>query len=90
MSDATTFPNTIYADTDLVCGEEPKEGHQKYIRADDRLMAAIDGLMQIVEGMRRKRWADGGRLVDTPEWCEFYVAVYAHKRQAELAAKASP
>ena len=28
------YPETIYADTDLVCGEEPKEGHAKYIRAD--------------------------------------------------------
>lgn len=28
------YPTEIYADTDLVCGVEPKEGHQKYVRAD--------------------------------------------------------
>lgn len=28
------YPTEIYADTDIVCGVEPKEGHQKYVRAD--------------------------------------------------------
>lgn len=47
----------------------------------NRLTASIENVMQIVEGMRRKRWTDGKmRLVDTPEWCEFYVAWYAAKR----------
>jgi len=75
------YPKIIYADTDLVAGEEQKEGYQKYVRADDRLIAAIQGVMQIVEGMRRQRWSDGKtRLVDTKEWCEFYVAWYAEKQ----------
>lgn len=29
-----TYPKIIYADTDLVCGEEPNAQHQKYIRSD--------------------------------------------------------
>jgi hypothetical protein len=29
------YPTEIYADTDLVCSEEPKEGSVKYIRADN-------------------------------------------------------
>ena len=29
------YPNEIWADTDLVCSEEPKEGHEKYIRAEN-------------------------------------------------------
>lgn len=28
------FPDIIYADTDLVCGEDQKDGYEKYIRAD--------------------------------------------------------
>ena len=64
------YPETIYADTDLVCGEEPKEGHAKYIRAD-----LVTELIEIVEGVRNERWeASGVRLKDTPEWCKLYVA----------------
>jgi hypothetical protein len=38
------------------------------------LMAALEDLMQIVEGVRSERWAaDGRRLKDTPEWCRLYV-----------------
>ncbi len=40
-----------------------------------RLLVACEGLMEIVEGCLGRRWAaDGTRLVDTKEWCEFYVA----------------
>lgn len=47
---------------------------------DKRLMAAVTGLMQIVEGVRNARWAhEGKRLVDTPEWCELYCAWNAAK-----------
>lgn len=64
-------PETIYADTDLVCGEEPKEGHTKYVRAD-----LVTELIEIVEGVRNERWSSNGvRLKDTPEWCNLYVAV---------------
>jgi len=31
------YPTEIYADTDLVCGVEPKEGHQKYVRSDAQM-----------------------------------------------------
>jgi hypothetical protein len=31
------YPTEIYADTDLVCGVEPKCGHQKYVRADAQM-----------------------------------------------------
>jgi hypothetical protein len=96
------YPTTIYADTDLVCGEEPKEGHQKYVRCDDNelaadarlasvdaamerklksdeeiesLLAAVNNLVEIVEGVRNVRWNyDGFRLKDTPEWCALYSA----------------
>jgi hypothetical protein len=31
--------------------------------------------MEIVEGVRGERWTvNGRRLVDTPEWCDLYVA----------------
>ena len=96
------YPTTVYADTDLVCGEEPKEGHQKYVRCDDNelaadarlasvdaamerklksdeeiesLLAAVNNLVEIVEGVRNVRWNyDGFRLKDTPEWCALYSA----------------
>lgn len=39
------------------------------------LVSTIDALMEIVEGVRGERWAANGmRLVDTREWCAFYVA----------------
>lgn len=64
------YPETIYADTDLVCGEEPKENHPKYIRAD-----LVQNLIEIVEGVRSQRWeVNGTRLKDTPEWCKLYTA----------------
>lgn len=63
------FPKVIYADTDLVCGEEPKDANERYIRAN--LLAP---LIEIVEGLRNERWeANGVRLKDTPEWCAFYL-----------------
>ena len=71
------YPSEIYADTDLVCGEEPKEGHEKYVRADEheKLMVAVNNLVEIVEGVRNVNWKhEGFRLVDTPEWCALYVA----------------
>jgi spore coat protein CotH len=71
------YPKEIYADTDLVCGEEPKEGHEKYVRADehDKLVAAVNNLVEIVEGVRNVRWAyDQWRLKDTSEWCALYTA----------------
>lgn len=65
-----THPEIIYADTDLVCGEEEKEGHERYIRAD-----LVTELIEIVEGVRSERWsANGVRLKDTSEWCKLYVA----------------
>ncbi len=40
------------------------------------LAKSILALLEIVEGCRAERWAgrNGLRLVDTPEWCEFYCA----------------
>ena len=71
------YPKEIYADTDLVCGGEPKDGHEKYIRSDehDKLLAAVNNLVEIVEGVRNVRWSyDQWRLKDTPEWCALYTA----------------
>lgn len=55
-----------------------------------KLLCSCDELMNIVEGCRGERWAaKGKRLVDTPEWCEFYVrwskiAMAAKSPNAEL------
>lgn len=50
------------------------------------LHGATEELMQIVEGFRGERWtANGKRLVDTPEWCRFYVARCAVNRAQENA-----
>ena len=39
------------------------------------LADSIERLLEIVEGVRGERWqSNGRRLVDTPEWCAFYVA----------------
>ena len=47
------------------------------------LADSIERLLEIVEGCRGRRWAYGGtRLVDTPEWCAFYVAHQKGKRGA--------
>ena len=47
----------------------------------ERLLLAMDRLMEIVEGVKLQRWhANGRRLVDTPEWCEVYVAWCAINR----------
>lgn len=44
-------------------------------------MAAVTGLMGIVEGCLGDRWASNGRrLVDTPEWCELYCAWCAENK----------
>lgn len=49
---------------------------------DKRLITAVTGLMEIVEGVRGSTWGcDGRRLVDTPEWCELYCAWNAEKRK---------
>ena len=49
---------------------------------DKRLMAAVTGLMEIVEGVRGARWShEGRRLVDTTEWCELYCAWNVKKRK---------
>lgn len=46
------------------------------------LLAAADRLMEIVEGVRGCRWnACGRRLVDTPEWANFYVTTNKLKRE---------
>lgn len=43
--------------------------------ATKRLIDAVDGLMEIVEGVRNARWShEGRRLVDTPEWAKLYCA----------------
>ena len=71
------YPEIIYADTDLVCGEEPKEGHEKYVRFAEyqKLLAAVNNLVEIVEGVRNVRWSyDQFRLKDAPEWCALYSA----------------
>ena len=71
------YPKEIWADTDLVCSDEPKESHEKYIRAEEhtKLFEAVNNLVQIVEGVRNVRWAyENVRLVDTPEWCALYTA----------------
>lgn len=47
------------------------------------LHVATEQLMEIVEGFRGERWVSttkGRRLVDTPEWCRFYVARCAVNR----------
>lgn len=54
---------------------------QKPQATDKRLMAAVTGLMGIVEGCLGERWASNGRrLVDTPEWCELYCAWSAENK----------
>ena len=76
------YPKEIYADTDLVCGEEQKEGHEKYLRADEveAVMVAVNNLVEIVEGVRNVRWEyDQWRLKDTPEWCALYSAWSKHR-----------
>jgi hypothetical protein len=48
----------------------------------ERLILAMDKLMEIVEGLRYRRWSDDGqRLTDTPEWCELYCAWCELKRK---------
>ena len=42
-----------------------------------QLLLACNGLIDIVEGTKSKRWANGcggGRFKDTQEWAKFYVA----------------
>lgn len=51
---------------------------------DNRLMNAVTGIMDIVEGVRNIRWHfEGRRLVDTPQWCDLYCAWCAEKRKQE-------
>ena len=46
----------------------------RLIAAAPDMLAAIESLMEIVEGVRNERWAsDGRRLKDTPEWCRLYT-----------------
>lgn len=49
------------------------------------LHAAVEDLMQIVEGVRSERWVGerGQRLKDTPEWARLYVARCAVNREAD-------
>jgi hypothetical protein len=48
-----------------------------------RLLAAVTGLMDIVEGTLGCRWQfEGRRLVDTPQWCDLYCAWCDAKRKA--------
>ena len=49
------------------------------------LHGATEQLMEIVEGFRGERWVSpkGRRLVDTPEWCRFYVARCAVNRASD-------
>lgn len=70
----------------------PAAGSEPSHRAKlERLLVACDGLMNVVEGCLGKRWScDGTRLVDTKEWCEFFVAqravhAAAHTRPVEHA-----
>lgn len=50
------------------------DGDMKLIARAPDLLAAVEDLMQIVEGFRGERWAaNAGRLVDTPEWCRLYT-----------------
>ncbi len=52
--------------------------------SDNRLMNAVTGLMDIVEGVQNIRWQfEGRRLVDTPQWCDLYCAWCAEKRKQE-------
>lgn len=71
------YPKEIWADTDLVCSEEPSESKERYVRADEhtKLFEAVSNLVQIVEGVRNVPWKCGSfRLNDTPEWCALYTA----------------
>lgn len=46
------------------------------VRKLARLKYCADQLNTIVEGVKNKRWsADGCRLKDTMEWCDFYCAL---------------
>jgi hypothetical protein len=70
------YPIIIYADTDLVCSEEPNILQQPYIKADDNTTKCITDLIQLIEGPRSGRWGlNAVRLKDTKEWCAFYVAM---------------
>lgn len=64
------YPNAIYADTDLVCSDEPNGSHEKYIRAD-----LVNALIEIVDGVRSEDFrANVLRLKDTPEYVNLYNA----------------
>lgn len=53
---------------------EVNDADMKLIARAPDLLAAVEDLMQIVEGFRGERWAaNGRRLVDTPEWCRLYT-----------------
>ena len=64
---------------------EPSEAGsvQRMDMRESNLVSTIDALMEIVEGCRGERWAANGmRLVDTKEWCAFYVASRRFKEGA--------
>jgi len=61
---------------------ENGEAVRSSVAAEKQLRSTIDALMDIVEGVRGERWAANGmRLVDTKEWCAFYVASRRYKEQ---------
>lgn len=48
------------------------------------LHGAAEDLVKIVDGAHNVRWSfNGRRLVDTPEWCRFYVARCAANRASK-------
>ncbi len=66
---------------------EPSEAGsvQRMDMRESNLVSTIDALMEIVEGCRGERWAANGmRLVDTKEWCAFYVASRRFKEGAHI------
>lgn len=57
-------------------------GELKPENAFPSLLKSAEQLNGIVEGCLGKRWScDGQRLVDTKEWCEFYVQLSKFRKK---------
>ena len=64
--------------------EPSNEASDKHIALQGlvRLLDSATRLNEIVEGVRNERWAaNGQRLKDTPEWCDFYCKLKATAQQ---------
>ena len=73
-------PEAVLANLEAKFGSASANGSWT---ADNRLLNAVSGLMEIVEGVSNLRWQfEGRRLVDTPQWCDLHCAWCAEKRKS--------